>query len=269
MSSARTPYATGETVARIREALLAAGRDPDRLAPDDLALLEDFHSSGRFATVALIELLDVRGDDRVLDAGAGIGGTSRLIARERGARVTALDLTAEYCEAARWLNEATGLAPLIEVVEGDVTALPFERGSFDVVLSQHVQMNVADKRGLYHEAARVLAPGGRLGVWDVVAGAGPLAFPVPWASEPAASHLVTAEELRTVLVEAGFQPLHWEDLTAQSAAAMRALLAAGPPALGLGVFVPDFARKLENLLGNLEQGRAGLIRAVLRRADGP
>jgi sarcosine/dimethylglycine N-methyltransferase len=258
------PYATGETVARIRAALLAAGHDPERLDPAELALLEDFHSSGRLATVALIDLLGPGADDRVLDAGSGIGGTARLLARERGCAVTALDLTAEYCDAARWLNDATGLTGRIEVVEGDVTALPFADGSFDIVLSQHVQMNVADKRGLYGEAARVLVPGGRLGIWDIVAGpVQPLEFPVPWAEHPAASQLVTAERLRSLLGEAGFREQHWEDPTEEAVAMTRALLAAGPPPLGLGVFVPDFARKAENLMRNLEQGRARLIRGVL------
>ena len=78
-------------------------------------MLEDFHSLGRLATVALIDLADVSPSDRVLDAGAGIGGTARLIAADRGARVTAVDLTPEYCEVAKWLNDAVGLGDMIEV----------------------------------------------------------------------------------------------------------------------------------------------------------
>jgi ubiquinone/menaquinone biosynthesis C-methylase UbiE len=118
----------------------------------------------------------------VLDAGAGIGGTARLIAAERGARVIAVDITPEYCEVAQWLDEAVGPADLIEVRAADVTELPFDAASFDVVVSQHVQMNIADKRRLYAEARRVLVPGGRLALWDVTAGpGGPLHLPVPWA----------------------------------------------------------------------------------------
>src|SRR5262245_6084899 len=198
-------YATGRARSDIERALTAAGKNPDALQPSELAMLEDFHSLGRLATAALIDLAQVGAGDRVLDAGTGIGGTARLIAAERGAGVTAVDLTAEYCDVARWLNEAVGLGDMIEVLTADVTELPFDDASFDVVVSQHVQMNVADKRRLYAEARRVLRPGGRLALWDVTEGSGgPLHFPVPWATSPEQSHLVTPERLAELLREGGF-----------------------------------------------------------------
>ena len=194
------PYATGHARSDIERALTAAGKDIHAIQPSELAMLEDFHSLGRLATAALIDLAQVGAGDRVLDAGTGIGGTARLIAAERGARVTAVDLTSEYCDVATWLNDAVGLGDMIEVLAADVTELPFDDASFDVVVSQHVQMNVADKRRLYAEARRVLAPGGRLALWDVTAGpGGPLHFPVPWATSPEQSHLVTPERLAELL----------------------------------------------------------------------
>src|SRR5262249_4364782 len=53
------PYATGETRANIERALAEAGKRIDALEPADLALLEDFHSLGRFATVALVDLAQI------------------------------------------------------------------------------------------------------------------------------------------------------------------------------------------------------------------
>ena len=150
-----TQYSTGTLREQIETALGAAGKDPGSITTADLAMLEDFHSLGRLATVALIDLAQISSTDRVLDAGTGIGGTARLIAAEHGCRVTAVDLTPEYCEIANWLNDATGLADLIEVRTADVTELPFSPASFDVVISQHVQMNIADKHRLYAEARRV------------------------------------------------------------------------------------------------------------------
>jgi sarcosine/dimethylglycine N-methyltransferase len=262
------PYATGLTRANIERALTAAGKRTDALQASDLAMLEDFHSLGRLATAALVDLAQITEGDRVLDAGTGIGGTARLVAAERGAHVTAVDLTPEYCEVAEWLNDAVGLGDMIEVRTADVTELPFDAGSFDVVLSQHVQMNIADKHRLYAEARRVLAPGGRLALWDVTAGpGGPLRLPVPWATSPEQSHLVTPDRLAELLREVGFATAHWNDLTEPAEKAMRQFLAGEQPPLGLHVFVPDFATKAANLGRNLAEDRARLIQAVLTAAD--
>jgi sarcosine/dimethylglycine N-methyltransferase len=153
-------YATGLSRAGIERALAAAGKDLARLAPADLGALEDFHTLGRIATGQLAELARVTRADRVLDAGAGIGGTARFLAATYGCQVTAVDLTGEYVETAGWLNQLTGLDGKITVRQADVTRLPFAGAAFDLVASQHVQMNVADKAGLYAEARRVLVTGG-------------------------------------------------------------------------------------------------------------
>jgi SAM-dependent methyltransferase len=257
-------YATGLTRVNIERALIAAGKDPARLGSAELAMLEDFHTMGRLATAALAELAGVAPEDRVLDAGTGIGGAARFIAGHVGCRVTAVDLTKEYCETASWLNRSVGLDASIDVRQADVLDLPFEDASFDLLLSQHVQMNVADKGGLYGEARRVLARGGRLALWDVLAGPEqPIRFPVPWAVEPELSHLVTADELRAVTTDAGFEVRAWNDLTTLGIAAMDALLAAPPSPLGLQVFVPDLVVKAANLTENLREDRAMLLQAVL------
>jgi ubiquinone/menaquinone biosynthesis C-methylase UbiE len=258
------PYATGLARANIERAFAAAAKQTHALQPSDLAMLEDFHSLGRLATAALIDLAQISASDRILDAGTGIGGTARLIAAERDAHVTAVDLTPEYCEVAKWLNDAVGLGDMIDVRTADVTELPFAAASFDVVVSQHVQMNIADKRRLYAEARRVLATGGRLALWDVTAGpGGPLHLAVPWASSSEQSHLVTPDQLDELLHEAGLTTAHWNDLTEPAEQAMRGFLAGEQPPLGLHIFVPDFPAKAANLVRNLAEDRARLIQAIL------
>jgi sarcosine/dimethylglycine N-methyltransferase len=264
-SMVETQYSTGVSRQGIERALVAAGLDLAHLQPADLAPLEDFHTMGRIATHQLVDLLGLTSGHQVLDAGSGVGGTARLAADSRGCRVTAVDLTDEYCETARWLNRLVGLDDRIAVRQADVTALPFADATFDVVFSQHVQMNVADKPRLYAEARRVLANGGRLALWDIVSGDGSeLSYPLPWADQPDRSHLATATQLRSTIEEAGFAIEHWADLTEQAVALMQALLELPANPLGLHAFVADFEIKAKNLTTALADGRLRAVQGIAR-----
>jgi ubiquinone/menaquinone biosynthesis C-methylase UbiE len=69
--------------------------------------------------------------------------------------------------------------------------MPLADSGFDLAYSQHVQMNVADKAVFYREIARVLRPGGRFVLHDILAGpAGPPHFPVHWAEDASMSFLI-------------------------------------------------------------------------------
>ena len=262
----RAQYSTGLTRSNIEAALVAAGKDLDHLHPPDLAMLEDFHTMGRIATGQLVDLVDILPTDHVLDAGSGVGGTARYVADRCGCTVSAVDLTDDYCESSRWLNRLVGLDGRIAVRQADVTDLPFGDNTFQVIFSQHVQMNVADKTRLYREAYRVLADQGRLAIWDVTAGGdGALDFPLPWADRPEFSHLVTPEQLRAVVESAGFAIERWEDLTDQAGATMRMVLTMPPDPLGLHVFVPNFAEKADNLVGALADGRLRVVRGIAQK----
>jgi sarcosine/dimethylglycine N-methyltransferase len=258
-------YSTGLTQHNIEQALIAAGKNLDDLAPADLALMEDFHTMGRIATRQLVDLIGITSEKRVLDAGSGIGGTARFVADECRCHVTAVDLTEEYCETARWLNRLVGLDKRISVHQGDVTELPFADATFDVVLSQHVQMNIADKPRLYREARRVLKGEGRLALWDITTGhLDELDYPLPWADQAGVSHLATPHELRAIIESAGFAIDHWDDLTDQAATLMQTLLTLPPNPLGLHAFVTDFAQKASNLTAALADGRLRAIQGVAR-----
>jgi sarcosine/dimethylglycine N-methyltransferase len=267
MNNAQIPaqYSTGLSRRNIEQALIAAGKDLEHLQPADLGLLEDFHTMGRIATSQLVDLLEITTDNQVLDAGSGIGGTARFVADQCGCRVTAVDLTEEYCETNRWLNRLVGLDERISVRQADVTELPFADASFQVVFSQHVQMNVADKARLYQEARRVLAGGGRLAMWDITIGErGELDYPLPWADQPERSHLTTSDQLRAVVESSGFAIEHWNDLTEQATTTMQMVLGLPPSPLGLHAFVTDFAQKAENLTRALADGRLRAIQGVAR-----
>jgi SAM-dependent methyltransferase len=261
----QTQYSTGATRQAIEQALVAAGKDLGHLRPADLALLEDFHTMGRIATTQLADLVQITPDDEVLDAGTGIGGTARYIAERSRCRVAAVDLTEEYCATARWLNQLAGLGDRICVRQADVTDLPFEDATFTLMFSQHVQMNVADKALLYAEAHRVLAGGGKLAVWDIVAAQDREPdFPVPWADRPEYSHLTTSDRLRTAIATSGFEIEQWNDLTGQAASMMQTLLTLPPSPIGLQAFVPNFESKAKNLTAALADGRLRAIQGLAR-----
>lgn len=265
----QSQYSTGLSRRNIEQALIAAGKDLDHLIPADLAPLEDFHTMARYATGQLVDLAGISSASAVLDAGSGIGGTARYVADRFGCTVSAVDLTDEYCETSRWLNRLVGLDERISVRQADVTELPFADGTFDVAISQHVQMNVADKARLYGEAHRVLADSGRLALWDITIGErGEPRYPLPWADQPTRSHLVTSDELRVVVESAGLTIEHWNDLTDQAAALMEAMLAQTTNPLGLHAFVTDFKRKAENLTRALADGRLRAVQCVAGKLSG-
>ena len=109
---------------------------------------------------------------KVLDVGSGLGGSARYLAGEHGCRVTGIDLTKEYVDVANALAELVGMKNLVTFRQASALDLPFADGSFDVVWTQHVQMNIADKRAFYSQIARVLAPRGRLLFHDIFQGPG-------------------------------------------------------------------------------------------------
>ena len=206
MAGLETHYSARDIEARILAALRAAGLNPDqRLSSEELAALDHFHTGGLRASRELLELAQIGAGDRVLDIGAGLAGPARLLASARGCRVDCLDMSPDFCAGAELLNELTGLDDRVVVHEGSALDMPFTDDAFDVVWMQNVGMNIADKDKLYAEIGRVLKPGGRFAFQEMVAGeAAPSHFPLPWATDPTDSFLVSAEEMLSLLGRSGF-----------------------------------------------------------------
>jgi SAM-dependent methyltransferase len=261
-------YSPPDLGATILAALRAAGKDPDHLAPADLAPVDQFHIGGRQATLDLARLAGIAPGATVLDVGGGLGGAARTLATEFGCAVTVLDLTAEYCRVGAMLTARTGLDDRVTFRHGNALALPCPDEGFDVVWTQHSSMNIADKAGLYAEIRRVLRPGGRLALHEVVAGpVQPIHFPVPWAGDPSLSFLSPPDELRALLRDAGFAEVAWVDVTAPAVAWFRAWAATTTPGpLGMHLLMGAGAReKGRNQVRNLEEGRAGVVQGVFAR----
>ncbi len=101
-------------------------------------------------------------DHRVLDLGAGYGGSMRYLAQKFGCQCVALNLSEVENERNRQMNREQSLDHLIEVVDGDFTRLDFTDGQFDVVWSQDAFLHSGERERVCAEAARVLKPGGQL-----------------------------------------------------------------------------------------------------------
>jgi SAM-dependent methyltransferase len=227
---------SAEDVERHYEAAAQRVRDPGA---------DQLHVRGAEATVELAELAALRRGERVLDVGAGLGGPARFLAEGFGVDVTGVDLTAAFVARAEELTRDTGLADRVRFVRADATALPFADGSFDVAWTQHAAMNIADKPALYAELRRTAR---RLALYDAIAGeGGPPEYPLPWAPRAELSFLVTEDELRTLLAEAGFRPTAVRDTTEAGRQWLRGI------SLGPG---------FDNLGRALDDGRLRLLQLV-------
>lgn len=268
-------YGRADLEAAIMAAFAEAGIDPDRLTRDDIAALDEFHIQGREATRALATLATLPEGAEVLDVGCGIGGPARTLAAEFDCRVTGVDLVEEYCHVAALLTERVGLDDRVTFRQGNALDLPFDDDAFDVVWVQHVAMNVAEKATLFDELTRVLRPGGRLVLHEVLAGTGGQPhFPVPWATDPSISFLATPEEVSRLLAERGYDEVAWTETTAESLAWFRGKLEAmasrsadepSPPGLGL-LMGSDTPEKMQNVVRNLEEERISVWQGVVTLA---
>ena len=136
----------------------------------------------------------------------------------------------------------------------------------DAAMTVHVAMNISDKLGLYGEAFRVLRPGGRFVVYDVLQGeGGDVHYPVPWANDSSTSFLATPQDMRELLPAAGFEIVSEVDSSDQSLVwfqQMRARIERdGPPPVTFAAFLGDaFGQMAANQVANLAERR---IRTVM------
>src|SRR5437899_2592759 len=168
--------ATGLTE-RLKMALTSFGPEDQRLTPQQLSVLDQFHTRGVAATDELAKLVGITSDMLVLDVGSGVGGPARYLAATYGCRVTGVDLSEPFVDAAIYLTGRTGQGRRVSFKAGSALALPLDDGGFDVVLLQHVAMNIADRPLLYREIRRMLKPGGKFATFDVVLNGGDPHYP--------------------------------------------------------------------------------------------
>src|SRR5258708_5034602 len=134
--------ATGLTE-RLKTALTALGPGDHRPPPQQLGPLDQFHTRGLAATADHAKLARITADMSVLDVGSGVGGPARFLAATYGCRVTGVDLSEPFVDAARYLTERTGQSGQGSFHTASRLELPIDDGRFAVVLLPHVAMNIS------------------------------------------------------------------------------------------------------------------------------
>jgi len=167
----RAHYAQAATQARAGECCSSSrGIGPElysALERDELPEAAVLASLGCGNPIAVAELQE---GERVLDLGSGGGIDVLLSARRVGStgRAIGLDMTDEMLALAQANAREAGVTN-VEFLKGHIEAIPLPADSVDVVISNCVINLAADKQSVFGEIARVLRPGGRMGVTDIVA----------------------------------------------------------------------------------------------------
>ncbi|GLP80935.1 SAM-dependent methyltransferase [Mycobacterium antarcticum] len=254
---------------RVADQLDAAGRT-DQLTTADTGLLDQYHAGGVDAVDKLIDSLGLRPGDTAIDVGSGFGGPARRIAEKTGATVLGLDITASYVETAQMLTRRTGLGDLVTFRHGDVMNFVPDR-LFDAAITMHVQMNLADKVEWFAAIADVLAPGAKLGIWEVCLNDPERdpAWPMPWSLDGSDSHLVTPDELRKAITSAGFRTVEWSDETRWVTQWAATLGTRSTPVAGLvlPMLLDDGITRVVNLANALADGGLAVVRGMFMKPD--
>ncbi len=273
-SQVKKHYNSDNLAENIKIALIKAGKDLAHLDPKDISIIDQLHVGGALASIKLLKKAKLDAGAFVLDAGCGIGGSSRLMAQQFNCRVMGVDLAQNFIEAADFLTRCTGLDKKTGFKQGSILELEFADNTFDAVLCQHVLMNIEDKTAAVKEFFRALKPGGKLILHEVTKGSGTkIEFPVPWASQSSISFLQPWDTLAGILETQGFKTLLYSDESdtalswqekAKNAVEKRVFNTQG---LGPGLVFGNIAQFFpKNMYNNLKNNAVCLIESVQEKS---
>ena len=242
----------------------------DSVSREDIAGVDEFHVRGAEVSRELASQIELD-NSRILDVGCGIGGPSRMLADDYNCQVTGIDLSEEYIRTAKGLSALVGLQDRTNYIQSNALELPFENGYFDVVWTQHVQMNISHKLKFYSEIERVLTEHGTFIYYDIFrTESGEVNFPVPWADDASKSFLGTTSNMDDILESLCFKSILSSDQTYEGILFLQELFEKlkmnGPPKLGLNVLMGSSTKeKLVNILKGLEEKQIVLQSGIYKK----
>lgn len=186
------------------KACCAAGYSGDLV---ELLLGDSYHPGGLALSRRLLDGLDLEAGDRLADVASGRGTTALLAATAYGAEVDGVDLASANVALAAGTAAAHGLEDRARFHHGDAEALPLPDAAYDAALCECALCTFPDKAAAVREMARVLRPGGRLGIADVTADRGRLPEVVTglWARIACIADACSRVEYEALLVTAGLR----------------------------------------------------------------
>ena len=254
----------------ILDAIEKIGLSQTDITRKQTSAFDEFHVRGKMVSEELFSQIKLKNDSQVLDLGCGLGGTCRMLAEKYDCKVHGIDYSEQHIDTAESLSNLTGFDGKTEFKHGDATELPYPSDQFDLVITQHVQMCIADKQKLYSEVKRVLKKGGLFIYYDVLKKSEKaLTYPLPWVDNEANNFLISSKQLESTLNSLGFTKQSSEDQSSKGSEFLTAFLtkADKKPSIltGQKILMGDNAlEKVTNLHQALKDGILGLESGIYK-----
>lgn len=165
----------------------------------------------------LMQMGGINGNDKMLDAGCGVGGSSVYVAKHTGADVTGITLSAKQVATATAFAKQSGLENKARFLERDYTKTGFDTASFSVVWAIESVQTANDKGLFFKEMARILKPGGRIVMADIFK---PYAYDITTEKNMqitlngwAMSDMLLVKEMEEIAAKEGFRLAKDRDVT--------------------------------------------------------